>query len=251
MLWLLPFLALACSAGQEAEPLDTSRYLDAIREDEARGIALIEGEVTDIRARDLIWLEATKRIRPQDTVFCERIVNDPLGAQCRMMVTRPHLHLNTPEGFAPARGHHLTEWCTDSCERFSDGQRLTGTVTVEDVSPDEPLVRAILKRNASDLQVRCYEISRAGCPCLEGALTLSVELSGGVVEGTHAIGDADLPDKMLACVEQRSRLWFRGAQLDGRFTLKLSARPEPTAYRSRGMSVEGEPEMSAQGPSSR
>lgn len=68
------------------------------RADPARGVAMVESDVTDQTVRDFIWLTVTRDVDPNTNKYCDRIVDEVLAERCRVLVSRPHLHRGLVEG---------------------------------------------------------------------------------------------------------------------------------------------------------
>ena len=62
------------------------------KDDEARGISIVETQISDPRIADYIWLTVTREHNPSTRTFCDRIKDRALKERCLVLVSRPHLH---------------------------------------------------------------------------------------------------------------------------------------------------------------
>ena len=84
-----------CEAMSQGELRDDCWSLHAVslfKDDEAKGISMVETQISDQKIADYIWLTVTREHNPSTRKFCERIKSSALKERCMVLVSRPHLH---------------------------------------------------------------------------------------------------------------------------------------------------------------
>jgi hypothetical protein len=65
--------------------------VDVFKADAADGVAMVE-RISDPVSRDFAWYQVTSTVDPHSNKYCDKIKDATLGARCRTVVARPHLH---------------------------------------------------------------------------------------------------------------------------------------------------------------
>ena len=90
--WDGPEDCAALSKGANADECWAQHAPALFKTDPARGVAVVESDVSDQRIRDFIWLTVTREVDPSSYKYCDKIQEAALQDRCRVLVSRPHLH---------------------------------------------------------------------------------------------------------------------------------------------------------------
>ena len=78
--------------GAQKDDCWSEHAITIFHQDESRGVALVETQITDQRIADYIWLTVTRDYNPSSKVYCNKIADSALKKRCLVLVNRPHLH---------------------------------------------------------------------------------------------------------------------------------------------------------------
>lgn len=90
--WDSPDDCAALSKGATADECWAQHAPALFKADPARGVQVVENDVSDQRIRDFIWLTVTREVDPSSYKYCDKIQEEALKDRCRVLVSRPHLH---------------------------------------------------------------------------------------------------------------------------------------------------------------
>lgn len=65
---------------------------ELFRQDPTGAEQVVIEQVQDPKVLDFIWLTVTREVDPGSNRWCEKIQDPAIGARCRTLVSRPHLH---------------------------------------------------------------------------------------------------------------------------------------------------------------
>jgi U5 snRNP spliceosome subunit len=82
----------ALSAGAQRDECWAAVAPELFSDDPVAAEAIVMEQVGDSKVRDFIWLTVTREVDPGSYRWCEKIEERALGARCRTLVSRPHLH---------------------------------------------------------------------------------------------------------------------------------------------------------------
>ena len=80
------------SKGDSRDDCWAEFIVSVFKENEKKGIAIVEKEISDPKIADYIWLKVTREYNPSTRKFCEKIRMSLAKERCLTLVSRPHLH---------------------------------------------------------------------------------------------------------------------------------------------------------------